>query len=171
MATSISQAYDVRAAVSPADTASLASTLARAFFDDPVMRWTVPADERRAKIDRPLFEVYTRAYQRLGETYSAAGGSGAALWAPPGARAVPEDEAKVFAAELEQIAGPDAPRLFELITLMDEHHPHEPHYYLQLLGVDPAEQGRGIGSALLVAVLTRADSSGMPAYLEATNER
>lgn len=62
-------------------------------------------------------------------------------------------------------------RLFELMALMDEHHPHAALYYLQLLGVDPGAQGCGIGSALLAAVLTQADRDGVPAYLEATSER
>jgi GNAT superfamily N-acetyltransferase len=165
------QAYEVRKAVGPADTASLTNVLARAFFDDPVMRWAIPSNMRRARIDRALFEVFVRAYQRLGETYTAANGSGAALWAPPGTQAVPDDEAVAFAAQLEEIAGADAPRLFELIELMDERHPQAPVYYLQLLGVDPNLQGRGIGSGLLDAVLAGADREGVPAYLEATSVR
>jgi GNAT superfamily N-acetyltransferase len=171
MAISTLQAYEVRKAVAPADTATLTNVLARAFFEDPIMRWAIPSDERRARIDRPLFEAFVRAYQRLNESYIAANGAGAALWAPPGTQAVPDDEAEAFGAQIEEIAGKDAPRLFELMALMDEHHPHAPVYYLQLLGVDPDAQGRGIGSALLDAVLTRADRDGVPSYLEATSER
>jgi ribosomal protein S18 acetylase RimI-like enzyme len=171
MTISALQASEVRKAAAPADTAALTNVLARAFFDDPIMRWAIPSATRRARVDRPLFELFVRAFQPLGETYTAANGAGAALWAPPGTQAVPEDEADAFAAQIEEIAGPDAPRFFELMELMDEHHPHTPQYYLQLLGVDPDHQGRGIGSALLDAVLTRADREGVPAYLEATNER
>jgi GNAT superfamily N-acetyltransferase len=40
-----------------------------------------------------------------------------------------------------------------------------------LLGVTPERQGRGVGSALLRAVLDRADREGSPAYLEATSRR
>jgi GNAT superfamily N-acetyltransferase len=165
------QSHEVRKAVSAVDTPTLANTLARAFFDDPVMRWTIPSDRRREQIDGPLFELFVRAYQPLGETYAAANGAGAALWAPPGTQAVPDAEAEAFTAQIEEVADADAPRLFELIELMEQHHPHEPTYYLQLLGVDPDHQGLGIGSALLDAVLTRADREGMPAYLEATSER
>ncbi|HKP18424.1 MAG TPA: GNAT family N-acetyltransferase [Gaiellaceae bacterium] len=161
-------AHDVRRAVA-ADADTLTTVLARAFFDDPVMRWAIPSDDRRREIDGPLFELFVRAYLPLGETYSAASGGGAALWAPPGGEAVPADDAEAFAAKIEQIAGPDATRLFELIGLMEEHHPHEPLYYLQLLGVDPGLQGRGIGSALLDRVLARADRESLPAYLEATS--
>ncbi|MGO9344480.1 MAG: GNAT family N-acetyltransferase [Acidimicrobiales bacterium] len=41
-----------------------------------------------------------------------------------------------------------------------------PHWYLVLLGCDPAWQRQGHGSALLAPVLQRADEDGIPAYLE-----
>lgn len=61
----------------------------------------------------------------------------------------------------------DFPRTFELFELFDAHHPQDPHYYLQFIGVRPACQGIGIGSALLRAVLDRCDLEGAAAYLEA----
>ena len=47
----------------------------------------------------------------------------------------------------------------------------EPHWYLAFLGIEPSEQGKGLGSALLRPVLERCDSEGTPAYLETSNER
>lgn len=47
----------------------------------------------------------------------------------------------------------------------------EPHLYLVALGVDPAEQGRGLGRALLRPVLERADAEATPCYLETFLER
>lgn len=61
----------------------------------------------------------------------------------------------------------DFPRTFELFELFDAHHPQDPHYYLQFIGVQPERQGTGIGSALLRAVLNRCDLEGVAAYLEA----
>ena len=57
----------------------------------------------------------------------------------------------------------------EAFTLLDAHHPHEPHWYLGFLGVQPALQGLGLGSALLQSTLVGVDEAGEPAYLEATN--
>jgi ribosomal protein S18 acetylase RimI-like enzyme len=59
------------------------------------------------------------------------------------------------------------PRTFELFELSDAHHPQDPHYHLQFIGVRPECQGIGIGSALLQAVLDRCDLEGVAAYLEA----
>ncbi len=53
---------------------------------------------------------------------------------------------------------------------LERQHPTEPHYYLAMLGTDPAHQGRGIGSALLAPVLERCDEEGLPAYLESSKE-
>jgi GNAT superfamily N-acetyltransferase len=41
----------------------------------------------------------------------------------------------------------------------------EPHWYLDVIAVDPARQGRGIGGALLRAVSARADADGAPVVL------
>jgi ribosomal protein S18 acetylase RimI-like enzyme len=53
---------------------------------------------------------------------------------------------------------------------MRAYEPGEPHMYLRIIGVDPALQGRGYGSALLRFALDEADRQGRPAYLEATSE-
>jgi ribosomal protein S18 acetylase RimI-like enzyme len=54
---------------------------------------------------------------------------------------------------------------------MGAFHPSEPHWYLPMIGVNPSEQGRGVGSALLRKGLARCDADGLPAYLEATSLR
>ena len=41
----------------------------------------------------------------------------------------------------------------------------EPHWYLDVIAVEPAEQGRGIGGTLLRAVGARADAEGTPVVL------
>lgn len=53
-----------------------------------------------------------------------------------------------------------------LLHDMDQRHPTEPHWYLALFGVDPAFQGSGIGSQMLLHRLEMCDATGVPAYLE-----
>jgi ribosomal protein S18 acetylase RimI-like enzyme len=53
---------------------------------------------------------------------------------------------------------------------LQESHPLEPHWYLSVLGVEPDQHGRGIGSALLSDWLAQVDVEGMPAYLETDRE-
>jgi ribosomal protein S18 acetylase RimI-like enzyme len=61
-------------------------------------------------------------------------------------------------------------RLLRLDEFLRTHHPRTPHYFLAVLGVEPALQGRGLGSALLRALSARADAAGLPCYLETDSE-
>jgi GNAT superfamily N-acetyltransferase len=72
---------------------------------------------------------------------------------------------------MARIYGPALPRILRVLAFVEARHPHEPHYYLQFIGVEPKRQGNGTGSALLRPVLERCDREGLPAYLEASNER
>jgi ribosomal protein S18 acetylase RimI-like enzyme len=58
------------------------------------------------------------------------------------------------------------------LNRMERLHPHQPpRWYLFILGVERAAQGRGLGSALLGHRLERMDTSALPVYLESSNER
>ena len=153
------------------DIARVSAALGQAFVDDPVMVWAIPEEDRRRAILPAFFTVFTAAFQRHGHVYRTVDGTAAALWSPPGVDAVAEDEVEEFGAALEEICGADAGRMGEISTLLGEHHPHEPVWYLNFVGVEPAGQGRGLGSALLEHVLVRADRDGATAYLDATSTR
>jgi GNAT superfamily N-acetyltransferase len=47
-----------------------------------------------------------------------------------------------------------------------KHHPTQSHYYLEYIGVDPAFQGKGLGSMILDHVITQADQAQVGCYLE-----
>ncbi|WP_433504057.1 GNAT family N-acetyltransferase [Pseudonocardia halophobica] len=154
------------------DHAAVAATLAAAFVDDPIFAWIHPVPSDRA--DRTLF-FFERVVAVLAQHDDiwAAGpdAAGAALWVPHGSAPMSDEEGEAFGGALAERAGDDAERLFALMTVMEEHHPHEPHEYLWFLGVRPDEQGRGVGSATMTPVLARADRAGHRAYLEATSPR
>jgi ribosomal protein S18 acetylase RimI-like enzyme len=159
---------DIRAA-GPADLGVTARNLAAAFQDDPIFAWCVPDARRRRRILPAFFEL-------VGRNLGGGAGqidltdAGAAMWAPPGIPAVTDDAAAAFEAGMVELFGEDAGRTFELIAVMEEHHPHDEHAYLWFLGVEPQRQGRGIGSRLLRHGLDLADRTARPAYLEATSE-
>jgi ribosomal protein S18 acetylase RimI-like enzyme len=60
-------------------------------------------------------------------------------------------------------------QVFGIFERMGRYHPHEPHWYLPLIGVDPRHQRRGHGSALLQHALAQCDRDHAPAYLESSN--
>lgn len=61
--------------------------------------------------------------------------------------------------------------LMQVMELMEEHHPDEPHLYLMLIGSDPAARGARFGHALMRSRLDRCDAEGCPAYLENTKPK
>ncbi len=52
---------------------------------------------------------------------------------------------------------------------MGRYHPTDPHWYLPLIGVDPSQQGKGYGSALMQHALVPCDRDNKIAYLESSN--
>jgi ribosomal protein S18 acetylase RimI-like enzyme len=61
--------------------------------------------------------------------------------------------------------------LFAVFEQMGRYHPSEPHWYLPLIGADPAQQNKGYGSALLRHALSRCDHDKTLAYLESSNPK
>ena len=164
-------ALEVRKVVSSAEIAAVSGTLSRAFFADPVLAWAFPDPHRRWRNLPAVFELYTEAFSRHGETYMTAQGTAATLWLPPATELLDEADEEAFAQQIQERAGVDADRLFDLMALLDTHHPPGDYYTLQLLAVEPQWQGNGVGSRLLETVLARCDAEQIPVYLEATSER
>jgi ribosomal protein S18 acetylase RimI-like enzyme len=153
----------------PEDHWRAVATLSEAFHHDPVFEWVYPDESHRGTAVAHFFSVVVEQFATRREVRTTPNIDGVALWLPPGEELLPEAVAEPIIGELVQGAGPAADRLVEVFTLLDAHHPHEPHWYLGFLGVQPALQGLGIGSALMQATLVGADALGEPAYLEATS--
>jgi ribosomal protein S18 acetylase RimI-like enzyme len=87
---------------------------------------------------------------------------------PPGA--APDEEAlrKLFDENTDDDIKKHTQEIFEQ---MEKFHPTEPHWYLPMIGVDPAHQGEGVGAALMTEALKAVDRDGLIAYLESSNPR
>ena len=153
------------------DAPRLVAMLGDAFYDDPVMRWWIEDSERAAVLPR-FFDVLLRElFLPNGEVYTTDEIAGGALWGVPGRWPIDEERQAELAPLWLEVLGSHAERGATLSSMLDEKHPRASHFYLGVLGVAPQRQGLGIGSALMKSVLTRCDSEGIPAYLEATNPR
>jgi GNAT superfamily N-acetyltransferase len=155
--------------VDPAEPDEAVATLTAAFHEDPVFEWIYPDATHRRAVVPHLFTVLVEQFATRQASRCTPDVDGVALWLPPGEELLPETEADDIIGGLVEGAGPAAERLLACFEILDAHHPHEPHWYLGFLGVQPAMQGHGLGSALLRATLAEADATGMPAYLEATS--
>lgn len=156
----------------PNDVEAMSGALARAFADDPVMTWMFPSEDFRSKRLPKMFRaMLVHICLPRGEVYTTSEVSGAAMWVPPGTWPFGRLEQLRL---LPSTMGGLGRRMitaarFEL--MLESKHPREPHWYLSVLGTDPAHQGRGVGSGLLRPVLERCDTEGLPAYLESSKEQ
>lgn len=151
-----------------ADVPLAADIIALAFAADPMTRWTWP-DPRTYLAAMPRFvpAFAGKAFGR-GSAYCIGDFAGAALWLPPDAEPDTEALGELMQSTLTPAQLEDARALF---PQMATYHPHEPHWYLPLIGVDPAHQGKGHGHALMTYALEHCDRDHLPAYLESTNPR
>jgi ribosomal protein S18 acetylase RimI-like enzyme len=155
----------------PGQLDALARVLARAFADDPMIRWPFPDLPDPVAALETCFRAWNAGNIELGLVFEAAGGAGFAVWVPP-------DRAGSW-LETERLARPvviglsddDGARYDRLWDWIEEHMPAEPLWYLDQLGVDPSHQGEGVGGALVRFGLERAAAAGLPAFLETAKER
>jgi GNAT superfamily N-acetyltransferase len=157
-----------------ADEASAVVALARAFHRDPLFDFLVPDPVRQARAALTFMGTVVADARPFGEVWVARAGdavAGAAAWLPPGGYPRGARRSTVnIARDLRSLhrLGRRIPAGTRLNAAIDRAHARvrEPHWYLALLGTDPAWQRRGVGSALLAPVLARADADGVAAYLE-----
>jgi GNAT superfamily N-acetyltransferase len=162
---------DVRPATT-ADHGRIAEVLAAAFATDPPLSWFIPDAARREALLHRHFAASIPLYAASGAIWLSADRSGAALWVAPGAYPFRlREELRVLPDRLA-VFGRWPRRGIGGLRALERRHPHEPpHWYLDYIGVEPAGQGRGTGSALLAPMLARCDVEERGAYLNAGSPR
>ncbi|MCA1393317.1 GNAT family N-acetyltransferase [Bradyrhizobium sp. IC3123] len=146
--------------------ASTVWTIVLGFAADPLMRWSWP-DPGQYLRSMPQFidACGGRAFAH-GTAYVAGEIRGAALWLPPN---VQQDEEALDAIMALSLRPEITEDMAHLRRRMAEHRPHEPHWYLPLIAVDPNWVGKGLGTLLMNYALQRCDEDGIVAYLESSN--
>jgi hypothetical protein len=148
-----------------------ATVLSRALHNEPNLVFMLPdEDTRRTTLPR-FFRSAIHTCERYGEICTA--GTGAALWIRPehnltiqqlvlcGMVAIPfHVERKTLRRYLKLAT--------RLGTLRKRLVP-EPHWYLMALGWEPASPAKAIGKILMEPVLSVAQRTGTPCYLETFN--
>jgi GNAT superfamily N-acetyltransferase len=141
--------------------------LTDAFASDPLWSWAYPD---RDGLER-WWRLHVRSALRFPWTWVLGDFAAVSMWIPPGESELTAEEEAGVEALVADLAGPRAPDVLELLHRFDASHPADaaPHYYLSLLGVDPARRGNGYGMTLLEHNLELIDRLGAPAYLESSN--
>jgi ribosomal protein S18 acetylase RimI-like enzyme len=148
----------------------LADVMARAFIDDPLLRWPLPADGAVIDRVRATFAAIYEGIVGAGMVWEAGDAAGFAVWIPAGsAQEMFESDAAVR-DRLEPFTDDGGARYDVLWSWIEDRVPDDV-WYLDAIGVDPARQGEGIGSALIRFGLEHAGADGADAFLETANPR
>ena len=158
---------EVRSA-SQSEQQAVIDVITLAFGSDPVARWALPDPAMYLQVMPAIARAFGGNGFAHGTAYLVDGGFGAAMWLPPDVQPDSETLASLTEKHVPKDRLDDMLHVFEQ---MDTCHPSEPCWYLPLIGVDPACQGRGYGSVLLRHALDRCVRDGVPAYLESSNPR
>jgi GNAT superfamily N-acetyltransferase len=151
-----------------ADEAAAIDTIVLAFSADPMARWSWPEAHHYLTCMPKLAGAFGgRAFAHR-SAFCTTDYAGVALWLPPGVSADDEALAELIQHSISAGKQADHDKLFEQ---MATYHPSGPHWYLPLIAVDPAMQGRGLGDSLMRVALQECDRTHLPAYLDSSNPR
>jgi len=153
------------------------ATLTASFDDDPMFRWLLPDDRERAEwvAVAMAFGIHHGLPEDGVLCPEAGPEAGVIVLVPPGR--FPTPHGRTFGFVVRRFPRPDLPlpsRHFlrgglACLSAMQRLHLHDPHWYVFILGVNPARQGEGFGRVLMNEVCARAERDGVAAYLETTN--
>ena len=167
---------DVRLATAD-EIGELSAVLARAFAKDQFYGYVAgDQGERGQRMREGWSGIIRHTSDGLSATYTTDDHAGVALWHPPGYGGAGFISSLMLLPSVLRLAG-GWRRLREIsraLAALEERrraHVPMPHYYLSALGVEPARQGEGIGTALMGPALALADEARVPAYLETATGR
>jgi len=160
------------------ENAAVSKVLCDSFVDEDGLNYWLRQGAAKEKSRKRFFDAAVRdaIHPRREIWIAEADGEqlGAAIWLRPGDKAFDHTPMQqiVMAPMLLSIAGLSGlERGRALGAKLATYHPRMPHAHLSFLGVSPHAQGRGVGSAMLKAMLAPVDAQGLPAYLEASKAR
>jgi GNAT superfamily N-acetyltransferase len=160
--------------INRSDLPDCCKTLGRAFHGEHGIMWVAPDDRERKRVARVMYGSIARAAGFSGARITRVEGSmGFAIWYPWGV-SMPSTLRMIRFGMFRLLRhGPALIRraigYSDTIDKMRKQWAPRPHVYLAQLGVDPAEQGKGLGGTPLDEGLAWAFTRDMSVYLDTTN--
>ena len=163
--------------LNPGDVEQAAQVISLAFIEDPLCSYMLPIRRSRLKTLIKFFRPYSevniknqRGYG-VGEPLKAV-----AYWLTPGKAdiSISIKSLRAFLPLIFTFYPLGYIRARQVLKNTDELHQKyasDPHYYLDNIGVLPAEQGRGLSTRLIRPFLERADAEKVLVYTDTVTSR
>ena len=154
----------------PSELDLIAEHLGRTFAADPSVGWVIRSSRDPEGLLTALYSIIAAEVMSIGRIDTAWDGDeylGSAIWMPPGVKLPRSVLSK--AIRLVPQVGRAWPSLIRYMQAANAVKLPFPAWYLSVIAVEESARGRGVGSALLDAGLSRI--RGEAARLEATSER
>lgn len=137
-----------------------------AFSNDPIVRWMYPSASQYLSSFPDFIKSFGGTAFDSKTIYYPDNYAGAAFWFPP---QIEPDFNAIIDIMQRTISAEYQTEVFSLLEQMSYFHPHKPHWYLAILGVEPSKQKKGYGSTLMKPILNLCDRHARLAYLESSN--
>ena len=119
----------------------LAGVLGRAFLNDPMIRWPMAdAPDMETRIGQVFTAIYTE-FMDKGTMWEAGDGAGFAHWVPPGGAAEALESTDSIMDSLRPLTQDGGARYEVMWEWIEARIPADV-WYLDMIGVDPAQQGQ-----------------------------
>jgi hypothetical protein len=152
---------------------SLAGVLARAYHGDSAFKYVIPDSEARHILSPWVFRSAVRTGRLYGEVLRTQMGDGAAVWFSPfydvSLRQIVRDALLSMPFKVDRGIIRRTMKLGAHLQEVREWLAPIPHWYLMFLGATASEES-SIGAGCIEPILLRADSAGIPCYLETFDE-
>ena len=136
--------------------------LSKSFADNKSVNYIVKQDRKRAFRLRYLMEYSFDVCRLFGDVFLSDDRNGCALTTYPERKRTTLQSALLGTKLLASTIGlANAKKAMQRELAIKKIHPKGLLYYLWCLGVEPAEQGKGIGSALLTGVVAEGLKQGL----------
>lgn len=148
------------------DDDAVATTLARAFQNEPAFSWIIPDPAERAARLKRVFSLFVPMDHARGAVMATPDCKAVTLWRGPGQQHDGLGWMLRYGPAFAMAFGPAIFRALAVANSIDRHLPEGDYWYLHMAACDPDYQGRGLGGSVIRAGLALADTAGLPAYLE-----
>jgi GNAT superfamily N-acetyltransferase len=148
-----------------------AEVMGRAFWEYPFPAAFLPDEAERAEFYPHFWRLAIDLAIRHGESYATPNFEAVVNWESPG-NALSEEQ-WVQSPHFDECMSNGGERPYPAAHQMEEMQKHNAtmdHWYLQSIGVDPNQKGKGLASLLIQPMLERADAEALRVYLDTNTE-